>query len=138
MKTGRFGFTLLELMIGLVIVAILASIAIPSFSKAIEKTKIKDAQTTLSAIYSAEKIYHLDQNTYGTLGNLVANNYISDPDPGNSNADWNFADGHAPTDTTFNVTATRTGGSYNGNTVWVEQDFAGNNYGGTYPNFLLG
>ncbi len=127
---AKSGFTLLELMIGLIIVTILASIAIPSFSKAIEKTKVKDAQTTLSAIYSAEKVYRLDQNTYGTLGNLVATNYISDPDPGNNNTDWDF---DAVGGATFTATATRTGGRYNGNTLTLDDTFNGTTYGGTHP-----
>ncbi len=123
------GFTLLELMIGLVIVVILSSIAIPSFSKAIEKTKVKDAQTTLSAIFSAEKIYRLDQNSYGSLGTLVVNNYLSDPNSGNST--WIFdAVGNAGT---FAATATRTGGRYNNSTITLDDTFTGTNYGGSHP-----
>ncbi len=137
MKTLRSGFTLLELIIGLVIVTILASLAIPSFSKAIEKTKVKDAQTTLSAIYSAEKIYRLDQGTYGPLyptlnppDGLVANRYISDPDPSNNNTNWDF--GVVSAADTFTATATRTGGRYNNLTVTLDQNFNGSDYGGTH------
>lgn len=130
------GFTLLELLIGLVITAILASIAVPRFSNAIEKTKVKDAQSTLAAIYSSEKIYRLDQGSYGTLDQLVANRYISDPDPGGtSNPHWNFTATPADGDTTFTATATRTqtGGNYDTNTVTVDQNFNGTSYGGTHP-----
>ncbi len=130
MDMKRSGFTLLELIVGVVIVGILASIALPNFSKSIEKTKVRDAQTTLSAIYSAEKIYRLDQNTYGTLPNLVGSNYISDPDPSNSNSEWNF--GVASAVSTFTATATRTGGRYNGQTITVTETFAGTTYGGTH------
>lgn len=120
MEKSERGFTLLELMIGLVIVAILAGMAVPSFSKAIEKTKVKEAQTTLVAIYSAEKIYRLDQGSYGTLDNLVTNNYITNPNTNNTN--WNFTDGEVPTATTFKTTTTRTGGV---KTVIVDQNFSG-------------
>lgn len=134
------GFTLLELLIGLVIVAILAGMAIPGFSKAIEKTKVKDAQSTLAAIYSSEKIYRLDQTnaagvaTYGTLAQLVANNYISDPDPGGtSNTDWDFStSGVAATAFTATATRTQAGGGYNGRTITVTNTFNGTNYGGTH------
>ena len=123
---------MLELMIGIIIVGILATLAIPNFSKAIEKTKVKDAQTTLAALYSAEKVYRLDQNAYGTLGNLIANHYITDPNAGNTT--WGFADGEPPTAATFKITATRTGGGWNGGTVSVDENFTGTNYTSTgYP-----
>lgn len=135
MKTIRSGFTLLELIIGLVISVILASIAIPSFSKAIEKTKVKDAQSTLAAIFSSEKIYRLDQGFYGTccgtVSNLVANNYIADPNAGNTT--WNFSAAPANGNTTFTATATRaTGGGYSEQTITVTDTFNGTNYGGTH------
>ncbi len=133
MRTPRSGFSLLELMIGMIIVTILASIAIPSFSKAIEKTKVKDAQTTLAALYSSEKIYRLDQTSYGTLTNLVSNNYISDPDPSNNNTNWDFSATVGGAGSTFTATATRTGGAYNGKTVTADETFTGTNYGGNHP-----
>ncbi len=126
------GFTLLELMIGLVISIILASIAIPSFSRAIEKTKVKDAQSTLAALFSSEKIYRLDQGSYGTLANLVDNNYITNPNAGNTT--WFFSSDipapPPPPATTFAATATRTppGGTYGGKTIKITQDFDGTNY----------
>ena len=136
MKTVQSGFTLLELMIGVIIVTILATVAIPSFSKAIERTKVKDAQTTLAAVYSSEKIYRLDQLSYGTLANLVANNYIADPDPSNNNPNWNFGTSGV-TASAFTATATRTGGSYDTKTVAVTEAFDGTHYaGGTNPHPL--
>lgn len=128
-RNGSCGFTLLELMIGLVIVTILASIAIPRFSKAIEKTKVKDAQSTLAALYSSEKIYRLDQGSYGTLAQLVAINYITSPNAGNTT--WAFSTSNEAAGT-FTATAKRTGGSYNDQTVTVTETFNGTNYGGTH------
>lgn len=125
------GFTLMELMIGLIIVGILATMAVPSFSRAVERTRVKDAQTVLAALYSSEKVYRLDQNTYGTIERLVANRYIADPNPQNNNPNWNF--GVARTDTTFTATATRTGGGNNGKTVTANEAFNGTVYGGTHP-----
>lgn len=124
MKTIRSGFTLLELMIGLIISIVLASIAIPSFSKAIEKTKVKDAQSTLAALYSSEKIYRLDQSSYGTLAQLVANNYITNPNAGNTT--WVFSTSDPAAATTFTATATRTNEGPNPNaTIIVDQNFTG-------------
>ena len=132
MKTIRSGFTLLELMIALIIVTILASMAIPGFSRAIEKTKVRDAQGTLAAIYTAEKIYRLDQDSYGTGSDLSNNNYLSDPNAGNTT--WVFTVTiPAPPAATFTATAQRTGGNYNGQTITVTENFDGTRYGGTHP-----
>ena len=126
------GFTLMELMIGLIIVGILATMAVPGFSRAVERTRVKEAQTTLAAIYSSEKVYRLDQTFYGSLDQLVANRYIADPDPGDNNPNWNFGIAGAGT-AAFTATATRTGGGNNGQTVTVTQTFSGTSYGGTHP-----
>ena len=127
------GLTLLELLITVVIVGILAAVALPSFSKAVEKAKVKDAQTALAAIASAERVYRLDQGGFGNLANLTANNYTSDPDSNNQNANWNFA--VAGAGAAFTATATRTGGGYNGNTIIADEAYTGNAvYGGKIYN----
>jgi prepilin-type N-terminal cleavage/methylation domain-containing protein len=126
-----YGFTLLELLIVVVIIAALASLAAPGFSRSIERAKVKDAETVLSAIYTAEKIYRLDQGTYGTLANLTntANNYMSDP---NTSPDWGYTTSGVSA-TAFTATAQRTGGSFNGNTITVNENFNGSSYGGNHP-----
>lgn len=124
----------MELMITVVIVGILAAIALPSFSKAVERAKVKETQAALAAIAGAERVYRLDQVGYGTLANLTANRYTSDP----GNTDWNFATSGV-TATAFTATATRTAGGYAGNTILVDEDYtggavyAGKIYDGTHP-----
>lgn len=137
------GFTLLELLITVVIVGILAAVALPNFGRSVERAQVHDAQTALSAIASSERIYRLDQGTFGTLAQLTADNYIADPDAGNNNANWDFAIAVGGGGTTFTATATRTGGGFNGDTILVDQNFTGgdipgapyngNTYGGTHP-----
>ena len=73
-KTVRLisaGFTLIELLITVIILAILAGAALPSFSRAAERTRVKNVQSTLSSIFEAERMYRLDQSTYGTLADLT-------------------------------------------------------------------
>lgn len=57
MKLTR-GFTLIEVMIVVVIIAILAAIAVPSYQGYVTKSKIKEAQSNLVALsLSAEQAY---------------------------------------------------------------------------------
>lgn len=130
MTRNQSGFSLIELLMVVVIVGALASLAAPGFSKSLERAKVKDAETVLAAIYTAEKIYRLDQGTFGTGPNLsdAANNYMSDP---NTSADWSYDIG-ALSASTFTATATRSGGSYDTKTITVTQDFDGDSYGGNH------
>jgi type IV pilus assembly protein PilE len=52
------GFTLIELMIVIIVIAVLAAIAIPSYQGHVTKAKIKEAQSNLIALsLSAESSY---------------------------------------------------------------------------------
>ena len=130
-RRASVGFTLLELLVVISIVGILAAMALPGFGRTIERSRVRDTQATLASLYSAERVYRLDQTTYGTLANLVANRYLTDPNAGNAN--WVFS---TPTVTTsaFTATATRVGGGYADNTVTVDQNFSGTCYGGNHPD----
>jgi type IV pilus assembly protein PilE len=135
----------MELLVTVVIVGILAAVAIPNFSRSIERARVRDAQTALSAIVSTERIYRLDQGTFGTMADMTADNYIADPDAGNGNAEWDFAIAVGGNGATFTATATRTGGgaAFDNRTVVVNQAFTGdaiagapyngNIFGGNHP-----
>ncbi len=58
------GFTLVELMITVVIVAILASIAFPSYATFMKRSRRGDAESTLMDIAQREQQYLLDTRTY--------------------------------------------------------------------------
>lgn len=61
------GFTLIELMITVAIVAILAAIAYPSYAAYIRKGKRATAQAALMDLASKEQSYLLDRRVYTTV-----------------------------------------------------------------------
>jgi len=58
------GFTLVELMIVVAIVAILAAIAIPSYLRFQSKAKTAEATNNLGAIRAAEETYRAENDSY--------------------------------------------------------------------------
>ena len=60
------GFTLIELLVVVLIIGILASIALPQYKKAVEKSRATQAIALLRSVYEAEKIYYMANGSYTT------------------------------------------------------------------------
>jgi len=88
------GFTLLELMIVVIIIAILSAIAIPSYRKYAVRTHRLDAQRVLMDLAGRQERYFYSHNTYtDTLGDLsgtatMAGQYYSISIPSASSTDY--------------------------------------------------
>lgn len=101
MRIAR-GFTLLELMIAVAIVAILAAIALPSYSEYVQRSRITEAISALSSMQVKLEQFFQDHRSYD--GACQANTVA--PPPANTNT---FTYACALTPTTYTVTATGAG-----------------------------
>ena len=78
------GFTLIELMIVVAIIAIIAAIAIPNLLRARIQSNESAAISNLRAINGAEVAYNTAKGTYATLAQLTS----ADNDPKFLDGDW--------------------------------------------------
>ena len=63
-KKNNKGFTLVELLVVIAIIGILAVVAVPALFKNIEKGKVADLESDISAIKSAVLSYYTDNSEY--------------------------------------------------------------------------
>ena len=63
-KKNNKGFTLVELLVVIAIIGILAVVAVPALFKNIEKGKVADLESDISAIRSAVLSYYTDNSEY--------------------------------------------------------------------------
>ena len=63
---SRKGFTLVEILIVVVMLAILFAIAVPIYTRYVASARSAEAQEAISAIWAAEKVHNAETNTWAT------------------------------------------------------------------------
>lgn len=101
------GFTLIEMMIVLLIVAILAAVAVPSYRKYVVRSHRMDAQRALTELAARQERYLYSNNTYadsvsalGGSGSMAGSYYSVAFDPASASS------------TTYKVVATALGSQH--------------------------
>jgi len=123
------GFTLIELMIVVAIIAILAAIAVPIYSNYITRSKLTEAQNNLSALRVAMEQFFQDNRQYTSTGGTatsttcgVAMPTATTSNGGNSIAKY-FTYSCTATASTYTITATGNSGTPTANFVFtIDQD----------------
>lgn len=96
------GFTLIEMMITVAVIAILAAIALPSYQEHLRKSRRAEAQSFMMAVASRQQQFMVDTRAYAAT---IAATGIAVP--GNVNAAYTI-DMPAPTTSAFTLTLTPT------------------------------
>jgi prepilin-type N-terminal cleavage/methylation domain-containing protein len=112
----RRGFSLVEMMVAVIVLGILCSFGVPRFQQSLEQSRADVAGASLRAIWSAQRLYWLQNRTYATdLSELTntsssTNQSLLDPSiTGGSNASYSYSITSASA-TAFVATATRSSG----------------------------
>ena len=98
------GFTLIELLVVVLIIGILAAVALPQYTKAVEKSRTAEAMTLLGDIMTAQRIYKLSNTDCAASLDVLDIEVPSDT--------TNFTIAIDSTDK-CKATAARKGGAYN-------------------------
>ncbi|HHV62230.1 MAG TPA: prepilin-type N-terminal cleavage/methylation domain-containing protein [Firmicutes bacterium] len=70
-------FTLVELLIVLAIIGVLATIAVPSITKAVDGARLKACQANISAIEAAAELFYTDYGRYPTTEELKTDKMVA-------------------------------------------------------------
>ena len=106
----RSGYTLVEMIVAVIVAGVLLSIGVPRFSQSLEQSRADVAGANLRSIWSAQRLYWLQNRTYAPdLNTLLSANLIDPSLPTTSSPFiYSIADS---SDSWFTATATRSGSS---------------------------
>ena len=128
MRNKATGFTLVEILIAVVILAILAALAIPAYRNTMEQARGNEAITNLNVIHMAEKIKRLNTSTYVAGADIATLNTNLDTDMAATFFTGVVVAGNTGTLTTsYRATMTRNGVSGGNGTDYYRYDYTNGN-----------
>jgi type IV pilus assembly protein PilE len=124
-KNNNSGFTLIEVMITVAIVAILAAVALPAYSDYVRRGKVPEATNTLAAMRVQLEQFYQDNRNYANAAGTACG--IADPTstnftyacvPGNSGQTYTVTATGSANRGTDNMTYTINQAGNRGSTAW--------------------
>lgn len=97
------GFTLIELMVVVMVIAILAAIAIPNYLEQSKKGRRSEAMSAVGELQLRQERWRAENPTYATSANLATLGAVP------TLPYYTITPGNAPTATAYTITATPTG-----------------------------
>lgn len=73
------GFTLIELMVTVAIIAVLAAVAIPQFTKTTRKSRAAEVQAVFAELHQRQQEYHFANGSYFSTGSSEAATFPATP-----------------------------------------------------------
>jgi len=120
------GFTIVELMITVVIIGVLATLAIPQFANAVEKTKAAKAKHNLALMYKSMSM--CGEDIYAGNGNYLSDKCDSDSERGayvqyksGSDESWTYSFSSV-TSSGFVAMARRRSGAYTNCEISIDEN----------------
>lgn len=103
-RKRTFGFTLIELMIVVAVVAILAAIVVPSYQKYVRQARRADVKAFLTDLQMRQERWRAERPSFATAAELGVAGLLTS----HSSAQW-YTITITKTDTDYTLTATATG-----------------------------
>lgn len=102
------GFTLIELMVVIVIIAILAAVALPNFMGATERARESAVRSAVKTIQTALEMYATDNNGYypTNIYSLTQGNYLPGgkfPNNPATNEPYNFTSSNISSESAYKI-----------------------------------
>lgn len=105
----RRGYSLIEALVALVMMSVLLAMGVPQFQLSLEQSRANVAGADLRAIWSAQRLYWLENRAYAPdLPTLQAANLI-DPSLPTTTAPYTYSMAVSSDGSSFTATATRSG-----------------------------
>jgi prepilin-type N-terminal cleavage/methylation domain-containing protein len=119
-RSTNSGYTIVEMMVVLTMMGVLLSIAAPSFHQALEQSRFDLAAANLRSVWSAERLYWLENRAYaGDLNTLMTAGLIDPAMLANTQFySWAIS---SPDGTTFTASATRINSTSWTGTLTIDQ-----------------